>query len=55
MEFPQLASSYAVRGVPHVVINENYSFMGLKTESELMDYIEEAVATPCPVQRYQTA
>ena len=43
-EFPDLGTSYNVRGVPLTVINEKVSFTGAANETMLLEYIKSAVS-----------
>jgi predicted DsbA family dithiol-disulfide isomerase len=42
-EFPDLASRYAVRGVPKIVINDSVEFVGALPESQFLSYVRAAV------------
>ncbi|MFZ5906054.1 MAG: protein disulfide oxidoreductase [Nitrospirota bacterium] len=42
-EFPYLATKYNVHGVPHIVVNETYSFVGSKPEKEFLQEILKAL------------
>ena len=42
-EFPDLGTSYNVRGVPLTVINEKVSFTGAANETMLLEYMKSAV------------
>lgn len=46
-EFPQLAVRYGVRGVPHTVINDQYSFSGALPEAAFVAHVV-AAATGLP-------
>jgi len=41
-EFPDLGTSYNVRGVPLTVINEKVSFAGAANETMLLEYMKSA-------------
>ena len=43
-EFPDLGTSYNVRGVPLTVINEKVSFTGAANETMLLEYMKSAVS-----------
>jgi|TARA_B100002003_G_scaffold250648_1_gene290820 predicted DsbA family dithiol-disulfide isomerase len=43
-EFPDLGTSYNVRGVPLTVINEKVSFTGAANETMLLEYMRSAVS-----------
>jgi predicted DsbA family dithiol-disulfide isomerase len=43
-EFPDLASRYAVRGVPKTVINDAVEFMGNVPESMFKEHLQRAIA-----------
>ena len=43
-EFPDLGTSYNVRGVPLTVINEKVSFTGAANETMLLKYMKSAVS-----------
>ena len=43
-EFPDLGTSYNVRGVPLTVINEEVSFTGAANETMLLEYMKSAVS-----------
>ena len=43
-EFPDLGTSYNVRGVPLTVINEKVSFTGATNETMLLEYMKSAVS-----------
>ena len=43
-EFPELGTSYNVRGVPLTVINEKVSFAGAANETMLLEYMKSAVS-----------
>ena len=43
-EFPDLGTSYNVRGVPLTVINEKVSFTGAAIETMLLEYMKSAVS-----------
>jgi glutaredoxin-like protein len=43
VEFPHLGNKYHVRGVPMVVINENTSFVGARSEEFFIEQIREAL------------
>jgi len=43
-EFPELGTSYNVRGVPLTVINEKVSFTGAANETMLLEYMKSAVS-----------
>ncbi len=43
-EFPDLGTSYNVRGVPLTVINEKVSFTGAANEITLLEYMKSAVS-----------
>jgi len=43
-EFPDLGTSYNVRGVPLTVINEKVSFTGAANETMLLEHIKSAVS-----------
>lgn len=40
-EFPDLASRYAVRGVPKTVINDSVEFVGNVPEPMFREYLEQ--------------
>ena len=42
-EFPDLGTSYNVRGVPLTVINEKVSFTGAANEIMLLEHMKSAV------------
>lgn len=42
-EFPDLASRYAVRGVPKIVINDQVEFVGALPEQQYLSYVRQAV------------
>ena len=42
-EFPELGSTYNVRGVPLTVINEKISFTGAGDEAMLVEHINAAL------------
>ncbi len=42
-QFPELASRYGVRGVPHIVVNETQTIVGSLPEVELVDQMLAAV------------
>lgn len=45
MEFPELAESFGVSGVPHTVINDGAGEMvGAAPEEHLVDQIKKAIA-----------
>jgi glutaredoxin-like protein len=46
VEFPYLANKYHVRGVPMVVINEQVSFVGARSETYFAEKILEAAGMP---------
>ena len=48
-QFPELARRYAVRGVPHTIINENASVSGAMPEEEFVEHLL-ATVMPAPVQ-----
>jgi len=43
-EFPELGTTYNVRGVPLIVINEKVSFTGAANETMLLEYMKSAVS-----------
>ena len=43
-EFPDMGTSYQVRGVPLTVINEKYSFTGAANEQMLLDHLKNAIS-----------
>ena len=43
-EFPDLGTSYNVRGVPLTLINEKVSFTGAANETMLLEYMKSAVS-----------
>jgi|TARA_B100000749_G_scaffold43700_1_gene30241 predicted DsbA family dithiol-disulfide isomerase len=43
-EFPDLGTSYNVKGVPLTVINEKVSFTGAANETMLLEYMKSAVS-----------
>ena len=43
-EFPDLGTSYNVRGVPLTVINEKVSSTGAANETMLLEYMKSAVS-----------
>ena len=42
-EFPELARTFGVRGVPLTVINESISFTGAANEQMLLEHLKSAV------------
>jgi glutaredoxin-like protein len=49
-QFAQLAQHYGVKGVPHVVINENTRVIGMRREEEFLQALLEVAQNPCPVK-----
>ena len=47
-EFPQIARTYRVSGVPKTVINDSVQFTGAVTEDVFLDRILEAVGDKAP-------
>lgn len=43
MEFPELANKYGVMSVPHIVINEDYEFIGAYPEPQFLQQILNAL------------
>jgi hypothetical protein len=43
-EFPELASQYAVRGVPKTVINDSVEFVGNVPESMFLEHLKRVVS-----------
>jgi glutaredoxin-like protein len=43
MEFPELANKYGVMSVPHIVINEDYEFVGAYPEPQFLQQILNAL------------
>ena len=43
-EFPDIGTSYQVRGVPLTVINEKYSFTGAANEQMLLEHLRNALS-----------
>jgi thiol-disulfide isomerase/thioredoxin len=43
MEFPQLVQKYSVMSVPHIVINEDTSFVGAEPAEIFIDQINRAL------------
>ena len=43
-EFPDIGTSYQVRGVPLPVINEKYSFTGAANEQMLLEHLRNALS-----------
>ena len=43
-EFPDIGTSYQVRGVPLTVINEKYSFTGAANEQMLLEHLGNALS-----------
>ncbi|MGC8613671.1 MAG: thioredoxin family protein, partial [Conexivisphaera sp.] len=44
MEFPSLAEKYEVMSVPHIVINDSYTFIGALPEPMFLEHVMRAAS-----------
>lgn len=43
IEFPELANKYGVMSVPHIVVNDEYEFIGAYPEPQFLQQIIKAL------------